>query len=490
MRTNALLIFTLAAPFCRAQTPEPVKPLYVLEDSYMNWRLLPSEQAYASIDGKHLKQYVNDQAAVSRRYHEQGHQFWGRIIGTEADAENTRWLLEKFRQAGLSDVHEQSFDLPPQWMPQSWSVAASAGGKTLPLETAQPTYLTEATPADGLDLETVDAAFAGEGDLEGRDLRGKAVFFYSTDTMSRHSTVQGGAIKRIADRGAAAIFVTLLIPGNLRLQFYPVGVKIPTFALGFEDGMAVKEMIGRSRGGAAPHVKIRLDVKMVPNLKTATIWGTLPGATDENIVIVAHRDGWFEGANDNGTGVATLIGLAEYFAKIPKEQRRRTITFLGTSGHHDNAAMSGHWLADHKDTFSKTALLINSEHTAATQLVAYNGTVRKANLATPFMWYIGGSAKLEDIAVRAYAAFGVATYAVPERTPGGEMGRYYQYAPSLQLIDTGLYWHSDHETSEIIPPTGLAAVTRAYAKIIDHANKLDLRDLQRPAAPVAAGGRP
>jgi hypothetical protein len=249
-------------------------------------------------------------------------------------------------------------------------------------------------------------------------------------------------------------------------------------------------MIGRSRGGDAPRVKLRLDVKLVPNLKTATIWGTLPGSTDENVVIVAHRDGWFEGANDNGTGVATLIGLAEYFSKIPKEQRRRSITFLGTTGHHDNAAMSGHWLADHKETFVKTALLINSEHTAATQLISYNGTIRKTNLATPLVWYVGGSPKLEDIVVKDYASFGVATYAVPERSPGGEMGRYYQYAPSLQLIDTGLYWHSDHETAEIIPPTGLAAVTRAYAKIIDDANKLDLKDLQRPVAPAAAGGRP
>jgi len=51
------------------------------------------------------------------------------------------------------------------------------------------------------------------------------------------------------------------------------------------------------------------------------VWGSLPGTTDESIVIVAHRDGWFEGANDNGTGVATMLGLAEYFAKIPQAQR-------------------------------------------------------------------------------------------------------------------------------------------------------------------------
>ena len=341
----------------------PAKPLYLLEDSYLRWRLLPSEQSYAAIDGKHLKTYVEDQAAISRRYRDAGHQFWGRISGTEGDVENAKWLLANFRKIGLSDVHEQSLDLPPQWMPQSWSVSASSGAKVLKLETAQPTYQTAATPSDGLDLEAVDVNFASAGDLNGRDLRGKAVFFYSTDYQSRHGTISQGAIKRIADRGAAAIFVTLLIPGNLKFQFYPVGVQIPTFALGYEDGMAMREMIGQARGEDAPHVKARLDVKMVPNLRTATIWGSLPGTSDENIMIVAHRDGWFEGADDNGTGVATMLGLAEYFASIPKQQRRRTITFLGTSGHHDGSAQSGRWLTDHKEIFAKTALLINSEHT-------------------------------------------------------------------------------------------------------------------------------
>ena len=459
------------------------------EVPHLDWPLLPSEQQYAAIDGQHLKQYVDDQTAISRRYRDHGHQFWGRIIGTDADAENAQWLMEKFRNIGLTDVHEQPFDLPPQWMPQSWSVEASGGGKSLALQSAQPTYLTEGTPPDGLDLEATDAGLAYAGDLAGRDLRGKAVFFYSTDIMSRHIAISGGAIKRIEDRGAAAIFVTLMIPGNLKFQFYPVGSKVPVFALGLDDGLAVKEMIGNARGGQPPHVKLRLSVKMVPNLKTATIWGTLPGTSDENIIIVAHRDGWFEGADDNGTGIATMLGLAEYFAKVPPNQRRRTIMFLGTSGHHDNATMSGRWLADHKEIFAKTALLINSEHTARATLdinrepsgSAPNGVISRANSAAAKLWYVGGSPQLKEIALRAYAAFGVATYAEPLVDARGEMGLYFRYAPSLMVIENGLYWHSDHETSDLIPAPGLAAVTRAYAKIINDVNGIDLKDLQTVA---------
>ncbi len=439
--------------------------------------------AYSSIDGRHLKQYVEDLAAMSRRYRDSGHpQFWGRIIGTEADAENGRWLIGKLQAIALSDVREQPFDLPPQWMPQSWSVIAGGGGKALPLGSAQPTYRGVATPAGGLDLEAVDVGLATDADLARQDLKGKAVFFYSNDYMSRHATASNGAWKRISEKAPAAIFITLMIPGNLRFQFYPVQSPVPTFSLGLEDGLAVRELIARSSGGAPPRVKLQLDVKMVPDLKTATIWGTLPGTSDENIMVVAHRDGWFEGANDNGTGIAAMLGIAEYFAKIPAAQRRRTITFVGTTGHHDGTAESGTWLSQHPEQFAKTALLINCEHTAANQLVSYNGTVRKANSTSPLMWYVGGSPKLEQIVLAAYATFGVPIYERGERAAAGEIGRIQNLAPSMQLIDTGLYWHSDRETPDIIPADGLAATTRAYAKIISDVNGLDLKELQRPSA--------
>ena len=484
---SAVAVLMFGASLSPGQAPAargpqaPMKPLRPLDEAYVRWPVAPAEKAYAGIDGAHLKQYVEDQTAISRRYRDHGHpQFWGRIIGTEADAENAQWMLDKFRQIGLSEVHEQSFDLPPQWMAQSWNVSASSNGTTLELATAQPTHRSVGTSAGGLDLEAVDVGFATEGDLAGRDIHGKAVFLYSTDYMSRHATLSDGAWKRLQDRGAAAIFATLMIPGNLRFQFYPVNVNVPTFVLGLQDGLAVREMIGKARGGPAPHVRIRFDVAMVPNLKTATIWGTLPGATDETVYVIAHRDGWFEGANDNGTGVATMLGLAEYFAKIPKQQRRRTIVFLGTSGHHDGTAESGAWLQQHKELFAKTALIINCEHTAATDLVSYNGVIRRANLSTPLMWYVGGSPRLAQIVMKAYDTFGVATYETPERGAAGEIGRIQMMAPSIQVIDTGLYWHSDHETADIIPAPALASITRAYAKIITDIGPLSLKDLQRP----------
>jgi peptidase M28-like protein len=466
----------------RAAAAGPVEPPHT-RAAEVGWRLAPSEQRYEAIDGAHLKQYVGELTAMARRYRDNGHpQFWGRIIGTSADGENAEWLMQKFRQIGLSDVHEQSFDLPLQWMPKAWSVTLTAGGKTIAIDTAQPTYQAVATPAGGLDVEAVYVGQASDADLKlARDVRGKAVFFYSTDTASRHAPIADNAIRRIGERGAAAIFVIQGIPGNERTQFYPVNSPVPTFSTGLKDGLSARDLIAdATAAGAAPHVKIALDVDRVTGLKSGTVWATLPGTTDEQAIVVAHRDGWFDGANDNAAGVATMLGIAEYFAKVPKEQRRRTIVFLGTTGHHNSTAESGAWLASHPEVFDKAALLLNCEHTGGVETGP--GNIRNANTVAAFSWYATGP-RLADIVMRAMDAFGVPSFPQSSPSPPGEIGRYYRLAPSVEIINGGYVWHSDQETAETISASGLAAVTRTYAKVIADTDAIQLQEMRQPIAP-------
>jgi hypothetical protein len=472
----------------------PAEPLYKLEDAFLQWPLLPADKAYGAINGHHLHQLVEDQTAISRKYRDQGHpQFWGRVIGSSADEENQQWMLSRFTQMSLTDVHVQSFDLAPQWMPQSWEITATGRGKTLKLEAAQPAYQTAPTPPGGLDVEAAYVGTGSEADYIGRDVKGKAVFIYSMPLPGswRHTATADGAVRRAQDKGAAAIFIVIGLPGNIKTQLYPTGTTVPTFSLGMNDGYAMRDLIGQA-GAQAPRVRVRLDVNMVPGLKTGTVWGTLPGVTDETVYVLAHRDGWFEAGTDNASGVATMVGLAEYFATIPRANRRRTIVFLGSSGHHNGANMSGTWLFDHRDTvFAKTALFINCEHTATMQTYLLGETIRRANMHTGLLWYAGGPQrpKLQDIAVKAFRNFGVVTYAEPERgAPGGEMSRLWPYVPGVQGSDYNVYFHSDAESADTVPWTGLESATRAYAKIIDGVNTLDLKDLQR--APEVAPTQP
>ena len=460
----------------------------------LHWSLSAENQKYAAIDGKHLWQYVVEQAEIARRYRDNGHpQFWGRFAGTSGDEEDVQWLLGKYRQIGLTDAHAQPINFfNPQWSPGSWSVSAMAGDKAMPIASAQPAYGSPATDGKELNLEVAYVGLGSEADFAGRDLRGKAVLLVKVP--SSYQAGPADILKRAEEHGAAAILSTDLRGGNENAQSYRAYTQVPTFNLGTKDGETIRDLIGRAAAGAAPRIKIRLDANWVPGRKSYLVWGTLPGMTDETVYVIAHRDGFFDAEGDNASGVASMLGLAEYFAKVPKSQRRRTIVFVGTDGHHQikPGGFGREWLVANRDKFfSKTALMINDEHPA--EVLSHGGTAGMTTSAIPLEWYAGGSARpgLTKIASDAFHEFGVPVWSkASDRPPGGDLGRFYWFVPGVVAQSNEFVnMHTGADSPEGVTWTGLEAATRAYARIIDDVNKLPLTDLQRPetADPNAPG---
>jgi hypothetical protein len=488
---SALLWSSAAAAQSREQRGVPGGDV---QSWFLPWPLPAGAERYADIDGRRMLGYVVEQAEISRRYRDEVHpKFWGRIIGTSADAESAAWLAGKFRSAGLSDVRIQELDLLPQWFPRTYRVTVTAGGETRELVSAQPFYRSVGTPPGGLELEAVYVGLGSEADFIGRDVAGKAVFTYSMLGAPSED-----AWRLAASKGAAVVFDAQMLPGNLRYQAYPSGTDIPAFALGGADGMVVRDLIVSAPDRV--RVNVRLDVEMVPNLKTALVWGTLPGASDETIYLIAHRDGWFDAAGDNASGVASILGLAEHYAGIPRAERPRTIVFVGLDGHHNSGEGSGvgrNWMVDNRaQLFGKTALMINAEHPSTVQTTTRPRYMRGdivdreliwTNSYTGQQWYAGGPSRpgLERIALDAFREFGVTVYPDPNpRPPAGDLGRFYTFLPGVATSDFHHYFHTDLETPETVPWTGLEATTRAYARIIDEINELPLSALQRPEEPV------
>ena len=487
-----------AQPLPSGAAAPPTTPLAVpsgkLDDALLEWPLPPGDQAFSKIDGRHLHQLVEEQAAISRRYRDQGHpKFWGRIIGTSADAENAQWLASKFNAFGLTDVHIQPLDLSPQWFPQRWEVTVTGGGKSIMLDSAQPDYRAAALTPGGIDVEAVYGGLGSAADFVGKDVKGKAVFTYTMLGLRNEE-----AVKRADEKGATAIFEVDMLPGNMRYQAYPSNTRAPAFTVGSGDGLAVRDLIASLPPGQTARVKATLDIQMVPNLKTALVWGTLPGATDETVYIVAHRDGWFEASGDNAGGVAAMIGLAEYYSKVPRAQRRRTMVFIGLDGHHNTgpgSAVGGVWLNDPANKarlFAKTALSINCEHPSTIQTYVRpryvdGDALHWSNMYMAQQWYAGGPSRpeLTAIAVKAFKEFGVPLLTEPDpRPPAGDLGRLYRFTPGVATSEFFHYFHTDRESPDTVPWTGLQATTRAYAKIIDEVNKLPLSTFQRPEEPV------
>jgi len=496
---NALVVGQQTqGPAAPARNASPANmPLDTLQDMFVRFPLPPGENAYADIDGKRMHRYVVEQAAISRRYRDAGHpKFWGRIIGTSADAEDVEWMMQRFKAVGLTDVHTQPHDLVPQWFPQSWEVTITGAGKTFTLDSAQPDYGAAATPAAGLDLDVVYAGLGSEADFAGRDVNGKAVIVFTMLGAPNEN-----AVRRTDAKGAAAILEVNMLPGNARYQAYPSGTKAPAFTVGHDDGVAARDIIAAMPAGQSARVKVALSVNRVPNLKTTQIWSTLPGATDETIYVMAHRDGWFDASGDNAGGVASMLGLAEHFAKMPRAQRKRTMIFVALDGHHNSgegSAVGNKWIADNRQRlFAKTALAINVEHPSTVQTQSrpryYNANeIVWGNTYMPQQWYAGGPSRpeLQQIAVNAFRQFGATMDLFPSPVPpASDMSAFFRFVPGIDTSEFHHYFHTDLETPQTVPWTGLEASTRAYAKIIDEVNKLPLSTLQRPEErpPTPAG---
>ena len=88
------------------------------------------EKAYESIDGRRMKGYVEELAAIARKSRDAGNQFWGRIVGTPSMDETQQWVAAKFRQrrSGRPDEGVRARSRRP--FPRSWEITVTGDGKT------------------------------------------------------------------------------------------------------------------------------------------------------------------------------------------------------------------------------------------------------------------------------------------------------------------------------------------------------------------------
>jgi hypothetical protein len=482
--TLAFVTATGVAQQTNPAQPPVKKHTYDLDASYIRLPLPASEAKYGRLEGPRLKQYVNEITGVSRKSRDDGEKYWGRIAGTKYDDMIEGWVEQKFKQFGLQNVNRQYFELEPQFFPTNWELSATGGGKTLKFSTIRPAGRAT-TPKGGLELEPVWVGLGTESDFAGRDVKGKLVFIHSVPTPAviSHSATWLGAWERAAKKGAAAILINLAIVGtNYQTQLNGAGQAVPTLSIGYQDATALRTLME-----AGPvKVKVQLEGETRNGLKDANVWGTLPGATDEEILIFAHHDAYFEGAIDNASGMAVMVGLAEYFSKIPQAERRRTLKFVTTSGHHAGSA-GVRWMHDNRQTFfAKTAVAFNVEHVSATQTYIRGEALRKSNNIAARRWWVYGSDKLASIALNAFKTFGVTVYHDMEETCCGDSSAIQRDVPNVVLMESPVFYHTDHDTPDIVPDAGLEAAARAYARIVDDVNKVERRDLQYGAATSTA----
>lgn len=452
------------------------------DKDYPVFPLKPGQEAYKDIDGARMKKDVVALSQIALRYRDTvNKQWWGRFPGTDADKAGMKYMTDEFARLGLK-VESFPYRLPRDWRPQNWGASyTTAKGDKIDLLTAFPVSGTKGTGREGITAEAIWVGIGAEADFLGRDVKGKAAVIYSTFVpggRSHSASDRAGlfnANARAQKLGAAMVINVMAVPGNG--QFQPEGGlrDIPQMTVSQDEGFALRDRLG---SGDKVTVTLNLDAPEVTNVETAWTMATLPGASDEQIVVMTHTDGYFQAATDNNSGMAGALELARHYAALPQALRPRTMVFIQFPDHHHGEVARGRKDVGIDATYNwrKVALKLTMEHPSETLLYMYNSNLTATNEMSAARWNALGSAEFERMCFEQLRDFGVSVYSVEDGPKNGN------YAPSFHIINHVVY-HTSLDTPELVPAEGMSRSVRVFASIIDKVNEMTLEQLRGPNFP-------
>jgi hypothetical protein len=150
-------------------------------------------------------------------------------------------------------------------------------------------------------------------------------------TENRPARAAVNDLTQFQKAGALAVILgwTDVSDANAADQYAPFSrplQNIPGLWVGRETGTKL-----RALAAAGATATVTLEAEMFPDTPTDTLIATLPGSSEDEVIMVnTHTDGPNATEENGGVGI---LALAKYFAKIPKADRRRTLVFPLTTGH-------------------------------------------------------------------------------------------------------------------------------------------------------------
>ncbi|MDJ0104870.1 M28 family peptidase [Rhodococcus erythropolis] len=471
---------------------------------------------------KHVHDPLSEQSLIADVHTITG--FGWRRNGSAAAERTASFFREQFELHGLdTTVESWPFNL---YYPQQWSLTAhpvSGPSDEMPWQANSiPIWYSAPGTVSG-EAVYIDAR-AGNPDLSDIDVLGKVLLvdvnyignFSATDGSSVSSA---GLYNAAVNKGAAGYVRRAGAPGNAVMlmhfaQNFPTHKSaaqlgsIPAFTVGQMDfdrladaanaGLEIElsnvltdvpkggELVvtGGSLGPGEHRLRAIVD----------DVVGILPGVSDEVVIVAAHYDSTFDGAVDNATGDAVLLGLMRHYTALPVEKRAKTMVFLASGAHDTGDFDLYHFVERHQDDLLLRTVAFNwLDHMAA-----------DVDKAAPGNTVVHGVIAAENEMLRLHitehmAAFGVPTE--PVLGPASTISHLPPHVPSYNVTLAPSWYHSPEDTVEKVPRHALAAMAAAQRSLLDtlmSAKGSDLRAANPLATAIAgaerktraAGGQP
>jgi len=326
-------------------------------------------------------------------YIEDVYGFGPRRPGSATYHEAAAHVAAQLEEFGLDvNVEKTSFDY---WEEKEWRlVLEPAGEKPTEVECYFWPYSGQ-TPPEGITAEMVYLGEGSEEEVAAAEVEGKVVLvslppmyvgwnllkLFSFMAYDPEDTAAGNdqpypigwllhledIYRNIEQAGAAGtVYVLEGYPDMGTFTYYaPYDGQIrsvPSLYVREEDGNMIRE---RLREGPL-EVNLTLEASIARDGGEAVnIYAVLPGKSDANFVVSSHFDSpWASGVEDS-SGTGMVLALAGYYARVPAEERQRTMVFLLTGSHFVGEASNDDFMERHRSgILADTLSIICIEHIA------------------------------------------------------------------------------------------------------------------------------
>ncbi|WP_404457217.1 hypothetical protein [Oceanobacillus kapialis] len=308
-------------------------------------------------------------------WQEQLNSFGPRYTGNEAHKRTIDFFEKELTQMGLEVYRDKH--LFTKWETKKWSLALQTKQDELekvPVSFYYP-YSGE-TPSDGVNGELI---YCGTGPGNFKKAAGKIaivdvksttlpspLFFKRRSSYPKNermplwitnpvvsSVLRGPDLEKAKQAGVLGVICVWknISAENAKGQYLP-------FTTAHKDCPALwvdEETGNKIKAAARQQTKARLvlEAEAEESAESDSLYAILPGKDDkENILVNTHTDGPNACEENGGIG---LLAMAEYFSKLPLDQRQRNLLFVFVTGHFQIPQFGVHgqattrWLHDHPE---------------------------------------------------------------------------------------------------------------------------------------------
>ena len=287
-----------------------------------------------------------------------------RLTGSPNYVQAVDWAQKQFRSMGLANVHTESFTMPALWEPD----VPAAGQIIEPRVQALHIYSSgwsPSTPQDGVlgKVFYLPAVLPIEKLEASKDaLTGKIVLIDNASFGEQPAI--GELIKAFTLLNTfkpQAVLLTGRSNGGENAGSLTVGGRLANFPvaqIGLEDSLLIKRLL--DKGPVTVHFAFKNRIR--PATEVNNVVAEIPGSAEPNSIVIvgAHLDSWHPatGAQDNGTGVATVLETARAIQSLNRPPRR-TLRFILFGGEEQGLVGSTAYARKHAaDMASIDAVLI------------------------------------------------------------------------------------------------------------------------------------